>query len=154
MRHLASAIALSAILVFSASCHDHTATPPDVIRATYSGAEHQFWSEQGLFIYQSAGYAVVQAIDTVSHDSLSVAFIGTNTGTYTVGHGSNNSISLTHGAAHYSSQGNGSHGSIILSRLDPATAYATGTFSAVLINTANRRDSLAISDGSISVPYQ
>lgn len=154
MRELLSAACLTAIMVLSAACHDPAPLPGPQLQATYGGAVHTFHTDQGLFIYQSAGYSVVQGVDTLAHDTLSVAFIGTNVGTYSVGHGTNSSISLSRDSIRYSTQNNVSHGTIIISKLDPESQRATGTFSATLLNTANRRDSLVLTGGAIYVPYQ
>ncbi len=154
MRTLLSAAVLSAILVLAASCHDPAVPDPTRLEATYRGAVHSFGSEQGLFIYQSAGYSVLQGVDTLVHDSLSVAFIGTNVGTYPVGQGYNSSINLKRSTAHYTTQNNVSHGTIVISKLDPVAMRATGTFSATLVNTANRSDSLVLTGGTIYLPYQ
>lgn len=154
MRAIITAIVVSAIAVLAGSCHDRTVPDPVRLVATYAGAQHTFGSEQGLFIYQSAGYSVLQGVDTMAHDSLSVAFVGTNVGTYPVGSGYNSSINLKRSSVHYSTQNNVSHGSIVISRLDPVSMRATGTFSCTLVNTANRSDSLVLTDGIIDLPYQ
>lgn len=154
MRTITIAALLSAILMLAASCHDSAVPDPVTLQATYAGAAHDFVAAPGLFIYQSAGYSVLQGVDTMAHDSLTVAFIGTNVGAYPVGTGYNSSINLKRGSVHYSSQNNVSHGTIIISKLDPVSMRATGTFSGTLLNAANRADSLVLTDGMINVPYQ
>lgn len=141
-------------MILATSCHDQAPQAPVELQASYGGGDHSFQSAQGMYIYQSAGYSVVQGVDTLLHDSLSVAFIGTNVGTYPVGRGYNSSITLKRNAVRYTTQNNVSHGTIVISRLDPVSQRATGTFAATLVNAAAPHDSLVLTSGSIYVTYQ
>lgn len=154
MIRLFPATLLSTLAILAGGCHDPAPQQPVELQASYRGTQHTFESGPGLFIYQSAGYSVLQGVDTLAHDSLSVAFIGTNVGTYSVGGQSNSSIILKRDSVRYSTQNNVSHGTITISKLDPVSTRASGTFTATLLNTADRRDSLVVTGGTIYVPYQ
>jgi hypothetical protein len=146
-------IFLITLLVLLSACAGHSDIQLSTLQAYYLDSLHTFDADNGLFIYQSADYAAVTGTESATHDTMSIAMQGTNTGTYHIGPGYTSTMALTVGMRTYSSVNAGSYGTVTLTTLDASKNLAIGTYTGTLYGSS-AHDSIQVTQGKISVQYQ